>query len=48
MKQREMALASVVNFVDVSGLLLLSKLMKHCISEECPTLFNTNGTFRKT
>jgi len=44
MKQGEMesrALDSVVNLVDVSG-------MKHCISEECLTLFNANGTFRKT
>ena len=51
MKQGEMesrALASVVNLVDVSGLLSLHELMKHRISEECLTLFNANGTFRKT
>jgi len=51
MKQGEIestALASVVNLVDVSGLLSLTKLMKHRISEECLTLFNVNGTFRKT
>lgn len=51
MKQGEMesrALASVVNLVDVSGMLSLPELMKHCISEECLTLFNANGTFRKT
>ena len=50
MKQGEMesrALASVVNLVDVSGL-LLPELMKHRVSEECLTLFNDNGTFRKT
>ena len=50
MKQGEMesrALASVVNLVDVSGL-LLPELMKHRVSEECLTLFNANGTFRKT
>ena len=51
MKLREMestALASIVNLVDVSGLLSLTELMKHCISEECLALFNVNGTFRKT
>jgi len=51
MKQGEMestALASVVNLVDVSGLLSLTELMKHRISEECLTLCNVNGTFRKT
>ena len=51
MKQGEMesrALASVVNLVDFSGLLSLPELMKHRISEECLTLFNANGTFRKT
>ena len=51
MKQGEMesrALASVVNLVGVSGLLSLPELMKHRISEECLTLFNANGTFRKT
>ena len=50
-KQGEMesrVLASVVNLVDVSGLMSLSELMKHCISEECLTLFNADGTFRKT
>ena len=50
-KQGEMenrALASVVNLVDVSGLLSLPELMKHRVSEECLTLFNANGTFRKT
>ena len=50
MKQGEMesrALASVVNFVDVSGL-LLPEFMKHRVSEECLTLFNAHGTFRKT
>ena len=49
-KQGEMesrALASVVNLVEVSGL-LLPELMKHRVSEECLTLFNANGTFRKT
>ena len=39
------ALASVVNLVDVSGLLSLSELMKHRISEEFLML---NGTFGKT
>ena len=51
MKQGEMesrGLASVVNLVDVSGLLSLPELMRHRISEECLTLFNDNGTFRKT
>ena len=50
MKQGEMesrALASVVNLVDVGGLLSLPELMKHRISEDCLTLFNANGTFRK-
>jgi len=40
MKQGEMdskTLASVVSLVDVSGLLSLSELMKHCVSEECLT-----------
>ena len=46
MKQGEMesrALASVVNLVDVTGLLSLPELMKHCISEECLTLFNADS-----
>ncbi|CAB3976667.1 Hypothetical predicted protein [Paramuricea clavata] len=50
-KQGEMenrALASVVNLVDVSGLMMLSDVMKYRITEECLTLFNVNGTFRKT
>ena len=38
-------LASVVNLVDVSGL-LLPEFMKHHVSEECLTLFNANSTFR--
>lgn len=42
------ALAAVVNLVDVSGLLSLSEVMKHLLTEECLTLFNVNGTFRKT
>lgn len=42
------ALASVVNLVDVSGLVLLPEVIKHCLSEECLALFNVNGTFRKT
>lgn len=45
-KQGEMesrALASVVNLVDVSGLLSLSEVMKHRLTEECLTLFNANG-----
>ena len=51
MKQGEMesrVLTSVVSLVDVSGLLSLPEFMKHRISEECLTLFNANGTFRKT
>ena len=50
-KQGEMeskALASVVNLVDISGMLLLSEVMKHRVSDECLALFNVNGTFRKT
>ncbi len=50
-KQGEMeswALAAVVNLVDISGLLSLSEVMKHHLTEECLTLFNVNGTFRKT
>ena len=42
------AMASVVNLVEASGLLSLSEVMKHCLTEECLPLFNTNGTFRKT
>lgn len=42
------ALASVVDLVDISGLLSLPEVMKHRITEECLTLFNVNGTFRKT
>ncbi len=42
------ALAAVVNLVDISGLLSLSEVMKHRLTEECLTLFNVNGTFRKT
>ena len=41
-------LAFVVNLVDVSGLLSLPELMKHCVSEECLALFNANGTFKNT
>ena len=51
LKQGEMeskALASVVNFVDVSGLVSLSEVMKYHLTEECLSLFNVNGTFRKT
>ena len=50
-KQGEMeskALASLVNLVEVSGLVSLSDIMKHHLTEECQTLFNVNGTFRKT
>ena len=50
-KQAEMenkALASVVNLVDVSGLISLTDLMKYRITEECLILFNVNGSFRKT
>ncbi len=42
-KKENKALASLVNLVDVSGLLSLPELMKHCISEECLILFNANG-----
>ncbi|XP_028404399.1 uncharacterized protein LOC114527028 [Dendronephthya gigantea] len=42
------ALASVVNLVDVSGLISLCDVMKYRITEECLTLFHVNGTFRKT
>ena len=42
------AMASVVNLVETSGLLSLSEVMKHPLTEECLQLFNTNGTFRKT
>ena len=42
------ALASVINLVDVSGLVSLSEVMKHRLTEECLSLFNVNGTFRKT
>ncbi len=42
------ALASVVNLVDVSGLVSLSEVMKHRLTEECLPLSNVNGTFRKT
>ena len=51
MRQGEMegkAMASVVNLVETSGLLSLSEVMKHPLTEECLQLFNTNGTFRKT
>ena len=50
-KQAEMeskALASVVNLVDVSGLISLTDVMKYRITGECLTLFNVNGSFRKT
>lgn len=50
-KQAEMenkALTSVVNLVDVSGLISLTDVMKYRITEECLTLFNVNGSFRKT
>ena len=41
------ALASVVNLMDVSGLLSLFEVMKHRVTEECLTLFNVNGTLKK-
>jgi len=48
MKQGEMESTALASVVNLSGLLSLTELMKHCISEECLTLFNVNGTFRKT
>ncbi|MES9882370.1 MAG: hypothetical protein ABW185_15975 [Sedimenticola sp.] len=50
-KQCEMesrALTSVVNIVDVSGLVPLSEVLKHRVTDECLTLFHVNGTLRKT
>lgn len=50
-KQGEMentALASVVNLVENSGIISLSDILKHRITEECLSLFTAEGTFKKT
>ncbi|CAL8328785.1 unnamed protein product [Merluccius merluccius] len=42
------ALKAVINLVEVSQLVNLPELLEHCVVEDCVTLFNSNGTYRKT
>ena len=42
------ALKAVINLVDVSQLVDLPQLLEHRVVEECMTLFNSNGTYRKS
>ena len=42
------ALKAVVNLVEVSQLVDLPEVMKHCVIKECVPLFNSSGTYRKT
>ena len=42
------ALKAVIDLVEVSELVHLPELLAHRVVEECVTLFNCNGTYRKT
>lgn len=42
------AMASVVGLVDSSGTLQLEDIMQHRVTPECLSIFNANGTFRKS
>jgi len=42
------AMAAVVGLVDSSGALKLEDVMQHRVTPECLSIFNANGTFRKS
>ncbi len=42
------ALASVIGQVETSGALKLEDILQHRITSECLSIFNVNGTMRKT
>ena len=42
------ALKAVINLVEISQWVDLPQLLEHRVVEECMTLFNSNGTYRKT
>ena len=42
------ALACIVNLVEESGGVDLEEILQHRVTEECLSLFNSNGTMRKT
>jgi len=42
------ALRGVIDLVESSQLVNLSELLQHRVIDECVTLFNCNGTYRKT
>ena len=42
------AMAAVVELVDSSGTLKLEDVMQHHVTPECLSIFNANGTFRKS
>ena len=42
------AMASVLGIVDSSGTLKLEDVMQHRVTPECLSIFNANGTFRKS
>ena len=42
------ALKALIDLVEVNQLVNFPKLLEHCVVEECASLFNSNGTYRKT
>ena len=49
-KTKEMerkALVSVLGLVETSGALKLEEVLQHCVTAECLSIFNVNGTIRK-
>ena len=42
------ALKALIDLVEVNQLVNLPKLLEHRVVEECVSLFNSNGTYRKT
>ena len=42
------AMASVLGLVDDSGTLKLEDVLQHRVTSECLSIFNDNGTFRKS
>ena len=47
-EMERVALASVIELVDKSGALKLEDVLEHRVTEECLSIFNVNGTMRKT
>ena len=47
-EMERVALASVIELVDKSGALKLEEELEHRVTEECLSIFNVNGTMRKT